>query len=307
MAKRQTDTKIWTTQRWFKKLHPFHKLAWKYLTDMCDHAGVWKIDFGQLVEDTGLEDFDLKSFIVCCNQDFDKENGEKISRERVKMVGKNIIWLTGFVRFQYENKDFKINPKVPAIKSALTLLNGYGILTEALYKGYITLSEPFERTIDRDIDKNKGVRVESNEDSIGGMGEKEGEKREEQGGAFLLLPQMHAIWTSSFPTYTANRDFDYPALQNIAGFIFKTAGISSGFGDTDKEIKVLNTFQLIADQVNREPFWVNKPLSSISKNIQEFYNKIKNPVNGTEQKSRQSGINEDTLKQKLAAKAPTGR
>jgi len=143
MAKRQTETKIWSTQRWYKKLHPYHKLVWKYLTDCCDHAGIWKVDYGQLVDDTGIEDFNLPQFIQACNTDFDPETGEKIFRERLKYVTKGIIWITGFVKFQYENKDFLINPDVPAIKSALQILNGYGILQEGLDKGYITLSKPF--------------------------------------------------------------------------------------------------------------------------------------------------------------------
>lgn len=143
MPKRQTETKIWSTQRWYRKLHPYHKLAWKYLTDCCDHAGIWKVDYGQLVEDTGIEDFDLAEFIRACNTDFDKETGECIFRERIMTVNKGILWLTGFVRFQYENKDFQVNPEVPAIKSALQILNGYGILQQALNKGYVTLSKPF--------------------------------------------------------------------------------------------------------------------------------------------------------------------
>jgi hypothetical protein len=143
MPKRQTETKIWSTQRWYRKLHPYHKLVWKYLTDCCDHAGIWKIDYGQLVDDTGIEDFDLAQFIQACNTDFDKETGERIFRERIMAVSKGVLWLTGFIRFQYENKDFQVNPDVPVIKSALQILNGYGILQQALDKGYITLSKPF--------------------------------------------------------------------------------------------------------------------------------------------------------------------
>jgi uncharacterized protein YdaU (DUF1376 family) len=122
-----------------------------------------------------------------------------------------------------------------------------------------------------------------------------------------LITQMIDIWVRRFPTYTRQKENDSYALRAIADFIFINAGIPNGYGNADQEIKALNTFELIADQVNREPFWVNKSLKSISNHIQEFYNKLKNPVNGTEQKSRQSRINEDTLKQKLAAKAPTGR
>lgn len=143
MSKRQAETKIWSTQRWYRKMHPYHKLVWKYLIDCCDHAGIWKIDYGQLVEDTGIEGFNLAQFIEACNTDFDKETGERIFRERVLVVNKGILWITGFVRFQYENKDFQVNPEVQVIKSALAILNGYGILQQALDKGYITLSKPF--------------------------------------------------------------------------------------------------------------------------------------------------------------------
>jgi len=155
---------------------------------------------------------------------------------------------------------------------------------------------------------NKGKM--DDRDRVLGEGEEGGKGEEEAApNPVMLVPQMHTIWTTTFPTYTANREFDYPALQSIAGFIFKTAGVKNGFGDSENETKVLNTFQLIADQVNREPFWSNKPLASIYKNIQEFYNKIKNPINGTGNKQANkygSGINDEILKQKLAAKAPRG-
>jgi hypothetical protein len=140
------------------------------------------------------------------------------------------------------------------------------------------------------------------------MGEKKEESEGDSPNPVMLIPQMHEIWTTTFPLYTANREFDYPALQSIAGFIFKTAGISAGFGNNDNEIKVLNTFQLIADQVNREKFWSNKPLSSISKNIQEFYNQIKNPTNGNGKSTTKAGtaIDDERLKQKLAKFDPKG-
>jgi hypothetical protein len=96
-----------------------------------------------------------------------------------------------------------------------------------------------------------------------------------------LISQMHDLWKTSFPHYTENIQNDYPACREIAEFIFMTAGVKSGFGNTDAEIKVLNTFQAIADQVSKDHFWANKPLKTISKNIQEFYNKIKNPGNGS--------------------------
>lgn len=72
---------------------------------------------------------------------------------------------------------------------------------------------------------------------------------------------------------------DSVAMGKILVFIWEKADQNPMAGPVDHEI-TLNTLQLIADQVNREPFWLNKPLRSIANSIQEFYNKIKNPVNG---------------------------
>lgn len=162
MAKRFHDTTIWKKQRWFKKLPRDYKLAFLYVKDQCDHAGLWKIDFAELVDDLDFDGFDMEDFIKNCNKDFDKINGKSITRERVKLLeNKSIMWVTGFVQFQYEGKDLTINPQVPVVKSAIEILNSYKILGEALYKGYLTLPEHYskatERTKDKDKDKDKDI------------------------------------------------------------------------------------------------------------------------------------------------------
>ena len=120
MAKRYTDTTIWKKQRWFKKLSPIYKLAWKYITDTCDHAGILKIDFSEFVDDLGLDEFDILDFIKQCNTDFDKSNGKKIERERIKLLKNNTVWITGFLKFQYESKDdVKIKTLAPVVFSAV--------------------------------------------------------------------------------------------------------------------------------------------------------------------------------------------
>jgi hypothetical protein len=72
MAKRLGDTDIWKKQRWFRKLIPDYKLAFLYIKDQCDHAGIWNIDCTDLVEDLGIQEFDLDQFIVACNTEYDK-------------------------------------------------------------------------------------------------------------------------------------------------------------------------------------------------------------------------------------------
>jgi hypothetical protein len=166
MAKRYTDNEIWKNQRWFRKLKPDYKLAFCYIKDVCNHAGLWKIDCPDLIEDLGLSSFSLPKFVEEVNSDFDKITGEKILKERILIINEKFIWLTQFIQFEYEGKDKKINWKVPAIKSAFVLLEGLGTLTKGIEKGFITLNYPLEigwQTY-RDKDKDK--------ERIGGTGER---------------------------------------------------------------------------------------------------------------------------------------
>lgn len=278
MAKRQTDTKIWTTQRWFKKLHPNDKLVWKYLTDMCDHAGIWKVDVGQLGEDTGIEYFDLKSFIACCNQDFDKENGEKISRERIKLVNKNTVWLTGFIRFQYETKDFVINPEVPAINSALTILNGYGILQEGLDKGYYTLSKPYtkgtRRTIDRDIDKNRDRELEGKlGEEKGGMGEGDEERK---GGQTGIAPEMVRAFKIAFPEYPEEQSKDFGACLEIAYKIGKSKNWSKESVVNGKQPEVLSIWLKMIGFIKSDKWYSTRSISDLNNEFQRLIQSMKN-------------------------------
>jgi hypothetical protein len=167
MAKRYTDTEIWKKQRWFKRLSLEYKLVFFYIKDQCNHAGIYNIDVLSLCEDIGIDTFNLRDFINKCNQDFDKITGEPVERIRFKMLGNSSLWFTIFMRFQYEGKDFKINPAVAAVKSAIEILRGYMVLDEALDKGYITIKEDLDnpylrvkdKDIDKDIDKENSIRL----------------------------------------------------------------------------------------------------------------------------------------------------
>lgn len=104
-----------------------------------------------------------------------------------------------------------------------------------------------------------------------------------------IIAQMWGVWKQTFPKYTADKENDYQGLGKILSFMCRQVGTHDPT-DNDFQIKTLNTFQIIADQVIKDEFWVNKPLKSIANNIQEFYNKIKNPINEREPKPK-SGKN----------------
>ncbi len=145
MAKRYTDNDIWKKQRWFRKLSAEYKLAFFYIKDQCDYSGIWKIDCSDLVDDLGIELFDIKDFIKKCNRDFDKINGKETTKERVKMIGNSELWITGVLQFQCGNAEGKVPINVISVKSALKKMKGFGVYPEVVDKGYVTLSEPLPK------------------------------------------------------------------------------------------------------------------------------------------------------------------
>lgn len=142
MARRFTETVIWKNKRWFRKLSPDYKLAWFYIKDQCNHAGIWEINCLDLVDDIGLEKFDLVDFIKCCNRSFDKITGQPIEKERLRIIEDDNLWLTNFIQFQCQSGDETVNIYGNFPKSAIQKLADYGLVKEGLSKGYIRVSEP---------------------------------------------------------------------------------------------------------------------------------------------------------------------
>lgn len=157
MAKRFTDTEIWNDQIWFVELDPFYKLAWKYVGDACDHAGIWKIDVLELKRKTKIPQFNVRDFVDACNRDFDKFSGEEVHKERLRIVQEKYLWITGFIQFQYGNKKGFVTPN-NITRSAFDILESLSLLNESINKGFITLPKGYDtlaKGTERDKDKDK--------------------------------------------------------------------------------------------------------------------------------------------------------
>jgi hypothetical protein len=141
MAKRFVDTEIWKRQRWFRKLKPIYKLAFCYIKDQCDHAGIWNIDCSDLIEDLGIDSFDILDFVKSINTEYDKITGSTTNKNRIIIVHGNMLWVTGFIQFQYESKDKVIPATANAVKSALLLLDSIKINPS---EPFTTLPNPSE-------------------------------------------------------------------------------------------------------------------------------------------------------------------
>lgn len=100
MAKRLTDIKKWRDP-WFRGLTEKAKLAWTYLNDECDCAGIWRADYG-------LATYQL-AFKV------DAEKLREWFGERVHFFGDDLL-ITTFFREQYETSSDSWSAKVSAQK-----------------------------------------------------------------------------------------------------------------------------------------------------------------------------------------------
>lgn len=265
MAKRFTETGIWKNQKWFKRLSPINKLFWNYLKDSCDHAGVWKIDYLALTEDMGVETFSIQDFVAECNQDFDKLTGQPLLKERIIVHENQIIWITGFVQFQYENKQSLVNPKVPVVRSSLELLKGFGILQQALDKGYIRLTQPLENPTetlkDKDKDKDKdSIRVnEESKDSNG------------------ICQEMLFEFKKVNQVYQADDD-DLRQLFEIANKIATMNKWPKHSVVAEKRPAIITTWKQIIQAIRGDPFYSAKDIAYLNKDWKSLILKIAKPI-----------------------------
>lgn len=167
MAKRFTDTDKWKRE-WFHDLKPNAKLAWLYLLDQCDHAGIWPRNFRLMSEQLGFK-FDHALMIEWFF-------GKVIHFDEDK------YFIPSFFEFQYgaSKEGFK------ARLSALSRLQQLGLASES---GEIKCSEHLPNTSGQSnncpsnsIGKGIGKGIK------GGVGEKS-----------TLRSEIEAIYREVFP------------------------------------------------------------------------------------------------------------
>lgn len=139
MAKRFTDSEKWKDP-FFENLTKELKLAWLYILDDCDHAGIWQKSIKRL------------NFAVESN--LSEEDLLKAFRDRVTILNDDKWFIVKFVTFQYGN-DF-INSKQKAVISAVKILNENRLIKE-LDNGSLTLSIPYDKGLNTLMDKDKDM------------------------------------------------------------------------------------------------------------------------------------------------------
>lgn len=146
MAKRLTDSEKWKDP-FFEELTKDLKLAWLYLLDDCDHAGIWKKSIKRLnfSLDTNLTENDLLDAF----------------KERIIVLSNDKWFIHKFVTFQYGN-DF-INSKQKAVISAIKILNENNLIKE-LDNGLLTLSIPLTNPMDTLMDMDTDTDMDKDMD-----------------------------------------------------------------------------------------------------------------------------------------------
>lgn len=123
MSKRLSDTEKWRDP-WFRKLSAGMKLAFWFLVDNCDAAGVWE------------PDFDGANFAVGSKVPWDKVL-EKMG-DRVKVLPSGKWHLTRFVQFQYG----ALSPDCRPHAVIIALLEKHGIPSEVKGSNRVSKGNP---------------------------------------------------------------------------------------------------------------------------------------------------------------------
>ena len=145
MAKRFTDNNKWQ-KSWFRNLTTIEKLAWIFLCDFCDHAGIWDID-EKLLEHYLGEAISIENLVTAFG-------------DRIRVIDDGKLYIPSFAEFQYSY----LNPDSRVHKSVL----------DRLQKLNITLPDSLSvRLKDKDKDKVKDKEKEKDPDVEWPRGAKE--------------------------------------------------------------------------------------------------------------------------------------
>jgi hypothetical protein len=131
-TKRMTDAEKWKDP-FFEQLNNEAKLAWLYLLDDCDNAGIWLKS--------------LKRLNSNCNSNFTEDDLYDILKNRVVIISTERWFIPKFLTFQY-GVDW-INSKNKAVISAKTKLEALNLIKDN------TLSIPYLYSTDRAKDKEQ--------------------------------------------------------------------------------------------------------------------------------------------------------
>lgn len=159
MAKRFTDTEKWK-KNFFKELPPAYKCFWIFITDDCDHSGIWEVEATQIVRLRIGQKIDMNSALEAFNED----------EKRIHVFDGGRKWfIIPFIKFQYGNLN-EANRLHLAVKNELFKRGLLDMVLDPNGCG-TPVKGPLERVKDKEQDKEKDKDKETLEDSKKPFGE----------------------------------------------------------------------------------------------------------------------------------------
>lgn len=141
MSKRFTATEKWD-DRWFRALRPELKLAWMYIVDRCDNAGVIEVDQSLADFQIGV-DVDWELFLTECG-------------DRVRKMTNGKWWIVGFIPYQQKGV---LKGGCRPHQQIIGLLKQHGLLSaylEHFPKGIERVSKPLGKGPGNSTSNGKG-------------------------------------------------------------------------------------------------------------------------------------------------------
>jgi len=138
MVRRFTCTDKWE-DTWFSELEPDLKLAWMYILDRCDCAGIWKRNF--------------KNLRFHCHSTRTDEEFTEIFRERIIEVNNGKWFIPKFLKFQYPSGLNSNKPAIIGVKKRLIEMGLLNMINELLGNDYLIITN--DKPIIKDKDKIK--------------------------------------------------------------------------------------------------------------------------------------------------------
>lgn len=143
--KRFTETEKWKDS-WFRELSRDSKLAFIYIIENCDGAGVWEADYALANFCIGGDPLDWDAVLTDMG-------------DRVTVLPSGKWFLTKFVAFQYGELKPDCKPHAAVLKllskHGISIEYAKGIQTVTLPKGSLTLKDK-EKDTDKDKETDKG-------------------------------------------------------------------------------------------------------------------------------------------------------
>ena len=132
MAKRMTDSGIWRNP-FFRALPPAYKSLWRFITDDCDHAGIWNVDF------------EIAELLIGLT--IEETTAVELFGDRIVVLDGGLKWfIPSFIEFQYNGY---LNPKNNTHNSVIKILAKNGI---DVVDGYIDINS-LKQTTNKPLNK----------------------------------------------------------------------------------------------------------------------------------------------------------